>query len=272
MADSIDNQNTNDGRGASQRRAQTNKDTQEPQAALPIAQPDQQARNPTPPLSQRRRRKCRCNIGTIIELFVGCALIGVGCLQYTDYSRQAGIMGTQTGISVATNRAFVVPTGLKWDSVVDKNTGNVTWNIYAMWQNSGNTPTHNLHTKVVRAFAVAIQNFDDPLWSNFDIVPEEIDKSIAGFLGPKASMDGGPLDISGTDLLNVQTRNTPLVIGGIARYESTLRGDVKHVTKFCFFVVNVRGNPLIADTNLTSGIRLCKASNCADDECEAQPR
>jgi len=92
MADSVDNQDTDDGRGTGESRAQGNKDAQEPHAALPIVQPDQQARNPARPPSQHRRKKCRCNIGTIIEFFVGCALIGVGLLQYAVYTRQAGIM------------------------------------------------------------------------------------------------------------------------------------------------------------------------------------
>jgi hypothetical protein len=91
MADSVDDQNA-DGRGASDGRAQSNTDTQEPQTRLPVTPPDQQASNPTQPPTRRRSSKCRCNVGTIIEFFVGCALIGVGYLQYSVYTRQANIM------------------------------------------------------------------------------------------------------------------------------------------------------------------------------------
>jgi hypothetical protein len=172
---------------------------------------------------------------------------------------------------ISVQRAFVVPAGLKWDPIGDAQIKKVKWNIYATWQNSGNTPTRNLRTLVVKAFSIGILNFDDPLGSNFDIPEDASDKVIPSFLGPKATMDGGPVEIGGEDLARVQQNGVPLVIGGVARYDGILWGDKPHVTKFCFFVTEVRGDPLRLDY-LTTASRICKTNNCADDECDTQRR
>jgi hypothetical protein len=166
----------------------------------------------------------------------------------------------------SSQRAFVVPEGLKWFPTTEKS-GKVTWHFYATWRNSGNTPTRNLRAYIVKAFSIGIVDINDPLGPQFGMTEEQTKLAVPNFLGPKAAMDSGPVSIDADDLLRVQQNAVPFVIGGVATYESVFPEDRPHITKSSWQIVTVIGNPKSGEEGIHIGTRTTRTNNCADEEC-----
>lgn len=110
MSYPIGNENRNDGSAANdEKRSATNNES------LPAASSSESHQSETVPTAKQNKSNsfyASCTfkvIGKGIELFVGLALVGVGYLQFTVYTRQAGIMETQTKLSEADERPWVKP-------------------------------------------------------------------------------------------------------------------------------------------------------------------
>lgn len=168
---------------------------------------------------------------------------------------------------ITAQRPFVVPGPLTWRPVSDAK-GGIVWQFYGAWENRGNTPTKNFKSYFVKAFGIRISDVGDPFGGNLGMTEEDKRRSTPNYIAPMGNIGMGPVSVAGADLAAVQKREAPLAFGGVATYESNLPGDRPHITKFCRFVTEIEGNPLMADHNLVIGFSSCRTNNCVDDDCE----
>jgi hypothetical protein len=188
MSQSIDAQNTDAGGGGSIDQGNKNEGIQN-QATASV--PCQDQRHGKPCNSHCRSNKNTFDIVTkvieiLVGIFVGGALICVGYLQYSVYSRQAGIMETQTEISVAINRAFVNFDSFDFASVDTGPSG--PGKVIGIWfnaVNNGNVSTKNFKSLVscVSVPAVKTEPFELFKWNESDAIPDA--------LGPKQKRNVG---------------------------------------------------------------------------------
>jgi hypothetical protein len=161
------------------------------------------------------------------------------------------------------NRAYLHMTGFRWTSH-PQGGGKYMWRIRPRWTNAGNTPTKNL-----RAF-IEFELRDTEL-------PEDFPFNHGEFLhpqtiGPKGNSDAGYFDILGEDLADVQRRRKYFYYWGGARYFDIFPGTPERVTKFCYVVVSVTGNPLKEWHKIDNPLEIVFAvyprHNCADEDCD----
>jgi hypothetical protein len=183
------------------------------------------------------------------------ALTFVGYFQWNWMKK--GISDT-----VAFNRAFVFLKSINYTSHVDNSINKVFWALSPIWENNGNTPTKNLRLN---------SNFfysDSPLQANFLFPPKG--ESIPTMLGPHAIVGGDKIYILGDALVEVQNGSKFLYIWGSAIYQDVFAGTAQHITKFCFEIKNITGDPTqpySVQNPLGIDFSHYKKNNCRDEEC-----
>lgn len=156
----ISSQNSDERSGGDGDHANGNENIKQPPAA-PIVQPPQHRFESKRCSGDCCRKKCSFDIGKAIELFIGLALVLVGFLQYRVYTRQAGIMDTQTRISgeqvaltKSIQRGFITVSELKQDQPINLSDPASPSRFTAIVKNSGTTPA-------IDATIIAVQPRDE---------------------------------------------------------------------------------------------------------------
>jgi hypothetical protein len=175
---------------------------------------------------------------------------------------------------IADKRAFVFASGVQGFYEPDVATGHFNWRVAPHWKNGGDTHTRNL------------QFYSDGFLTNV-LIPSTFDfhqitgmPPGTGMLGPEMSATAGMAPQPGTpaltpqDILDIQSGRKYFYLWGWARYNDTLPGTSRYITRYCWRILST-GNPLtfnpLVDPNGVRFINIYEANgNCADDECRTQ--
>jgi hypothetical protein len=196
----------------------------------------------------------------LVLIGLGGVLAALGTL--SAIKRQADLMESSL---VSVQRAFVFAKNIEiGPRVVDAGTNQTTeWHFGIQWENSGMTPTKGLEIHV---------NF----WSQPTPLPTgypfpNLETTIIPFvLGPKGTTGTGPLRIPVQCLLRIQHGTQHAYLYGSATYRDIFKNTPKHVTKFCWTITGVSGNPASPTDNVMFQWAAHNEHNCADDECHGQ--
>jgi hypothetical protein len=192
---------------------------------------------------------------TLIEIFVGLALIGVGYLQYTVYMRQAGIMEKQTAITIATNRAVV-----NFHAMGDiQGPGTDEYNFKI--GNDGNATTKNLTIAV------------DCVWSDvkdepFELLETSVNNAVPDLIAPKQEVQisashPGDCRLDALRLVQIITRTKHLYFLGNVHYRDEIAPEILRTTQIAKeLVINNPGDSKPTTSSVSRG-----RHNCADNDC-----
>jgi hypothetical protein len=234
-----------------------------------------------------------------IEILLTLALVGIACLQYVVYRRQAGIMQTQAdiadrqnSITEATQRAFV---GIsRVDVVKPKNLydSHAQWKITPVIENSGATPAIDVSLGFidpdieVLATPTGMDFTEYQKMSEIIGAPRDPDELIDqplplgngptfwarllshGTIGPKSPLitSGLGIEINYSRLGDPDARTGRFLYGSI-RYFDTFDPVKRHITKFCFSMTSLEASPRTDEG--PEPPFLCTHWNCTDDYCKA---
>jgi hypothetical protein len=144
-----------------------------------------------------------------------------------------------------------------------------TWKFTVPMENSGVTPTR-------RMIAHADQ------WNNHDRLPDDFTYPDTGNLapqliplGPKGKTGLGPISITPDVIEALESVPTGgswhLYFYGWAKYRDVFPGTPEHITKFCYEMTQVSGNPYFPKKEeMYSYFSACPHHNCTDEECKAE--
>jgi hypothetical protein len=171
----------------------------------------------------------------------------------------------------AVRRAFVFLKRVDLMSYTNSTTKKVeTWLLEPHWENSGDTPTKNLHLRIVCGFMVGDENtqFD---WNAHEAqFPQSKIGDVRRVLGPHQIDSGGtcswPAGIISELLLLAMPNSTCLELPPTRMYLTGQR-----TTRFCFQGY-IAGTAYDASPGILIGRDLCAGNNnCADEECDREP-
>jgi hypothetical protein len=138
------------------------------------------------------------------------------------------------------------------------------------WQNSGTTPTRDLHMHVSYLATPNIPLPDDfsfpDLWT--EGAPHV---NVLSVIGPKATM-GSPAGPIQTPIIDaVYERRQRLYFWGWAEYKDVFENTPTHITKFCYELIITRKEPA-RPKGFTYTIRLdtWPRHNCYDKDCDQE--
>jgi hypothetical protein len=196
------------------------------------------------------------NLPNIGLLFAGIVGIIVAICTLKAIERQADLMESSL---VAVQRAFVFPKGVESTvHIVDAATNKTTeWHLWIPWENSGLTPTKALEIHVNWL------SQKHPLPKGYDF-PDLDPKNTLYVLGPKATTSCGPLKIPAQDLVGVKKGTHHLYIWGRATYRDVFKQTITHVTKFCWKITDVLGDP--TSDKVVIHFAAHDEHNCADED------
>jgi hypothetical protein len=168
-------------------------------------------------------------------------------------------------------RAFVLYKDLVGYSYLDvtKNGQQVFW-LHPVWENSGNTPTKDLHIYVSEPKPA------QPPYTNLDFSRQSVPVFTPMLIAPHDTVRGSDRQIAVGDLLKLHDAKGVFYVWGWATYRDIFPDTKPHITRFC---VILTGALFDADANsitTTKSVRIinefCPTYNCADEECEQQDR
>jgi hypothetical protein len=207
-----------------------------------------------------------------IEIILTAALVGIAYFQYTVYTRQAGIMDTQTAIlsrqtdiSVASGRAFVNFEDFK---VISIDTGPAgpgkVVGIFFNVVNSGNVPTQGFRSIVLCKQVLPTDATPEP----FDFFKWDESKATSDVIGPKQKGGIGYCNVNSADIPEIQFGRTYMYLLAEVRYKDRIDPTPLHRTRSSqqFFVSHVA----IDDNGLSHFYHSTDSSgrnNCADEDC-----
>lgn len=199
---------------------------------------------------------------------------------YTVYTRWLVVDTEEATYDV--QRAFISVT--KFDIAIRLGADPGTQNQIRYWwftpiiENSGNTPTKNLHYLSIASCAsnplglgprqILACDFthrgepDDPELSVSHAGPQF--RMSNAPLGPHASIPLGGIGVT-DDFIKAIQKGYAWYIYGVIRYNDVFPRSVSHVTKYCY---QIRVD-LSAGGDAVPAYALCNHWNCADDECKA---
>ena len=158
-----------------------------------------------------------------------------------------------------THRAFVNIAELQSQGLIEND--EVVWWIFPTWQNSGDTPTRNLH---VETFCPPVG--EPEVWRENDLTPHRDTKR---GLGAKQIIQGIKCVLTATQILDSQKRGLPIYVTALAVYEDQYSKTPRR-TEFCARVVKIDGDLTDTKSRLKIFYTLCDDHNCTDKECESQ--
>ncbi len=165
-------------------------------------------------------------------------------------------------------RAYVFIKQISYFSHYDPSTKSFWWSVQPIWENSGGTQTRDLFINVNSRVDPS------PLPDNFDFQDGPKNPNIPCVMGPRSTLRGASITITGADLQAVRDRKKHFHIWGWAKYNDIFQGTSAHVTRFCCDI-SFLGDPHahISDKNIVEMIFTnYRKYNCSDDECERQDR
>lgn len=185
-------------------------------------------------------------------------MVAVGALTAGILVSQYLILRTSDETYRITNRPYVF---LQDISIVGDGQ---KWNLIPQWVNGGNITTKDMKMRINLAGLDAAPGVK-PGFSRCDAIPQP---SAPIVLGPKQVSSVTFLTTPSEPFLGFQ-RGTikKLYLWGRATYYDgfTIR---PRITRFCFDIISILGNPTDSNANLRMLHTLCTESNCTDDECD----
>jgi hypothetical protein len=164
------------------------------------------------------------------------------------------------GALVSVQRAFVFVKDFDVSRKSDNNgqlTGGLRFAFH--WENGGATPTNNMTSLISYKWYLKTPPLD--FWHS------EYGRSQGLFVGPKSVTRSVPIDVPYQDIQHVHDRKGHSYFWGWAKYRDTFSGTPEHITRFCYELTEVNGDPL-TNPNLNIQTASCERGNCADEECK----
>jgi hypothetical protein len=149
--------------------------------------------------------------------------------------------------------------------VPDPKTLKITlWEFSVPFENSGDTPTRgaSIHTEIYPSRRSLPDDF------GFRDATKVTRQLIV--VGPKAKMGTGHVTATPAKIKAVHDRKGHLYIYGWCRYRDIFQSpkDIPHITKFCYELDSVGGDPFSALGEHNTFWVSCPHHNCTDDECK----
>jgi hypothetical protein len=185
----------------------------------------------------------------------------------TEAGRAADIAAEQVAITrsgvATTERAYVFCESITHVSTAKFGTEEVVkWVFFAVWKNSGKTPTRRGLSVVNKWHAVnkgdLPNRFDFPDYAS----PERI------IIGPNATMHSSAFEFTVEELDQIRSGFAKCYIWGWIDYNDVFEGTERHRSEFCFEIV-VTGNPIYRAGGFLYPRR--GPFNGFDDECMRKP-
>jgi len=171
--------------------------------------------------------------------------------------------------SVHQLRAYVFVKEVKFLSHLDLETRKIFWSLKPVWENSGSTFTKDLFLNVNWYIETG------PLPEDFKFPPGGTNYDIRSLMGPRSTVGGAEIHVTGAVLAEVQQGKKHFYMWGWAKYNDLFEGTPDRVTKFCYHV-QFRGDPARAfDSKMNPAefiFNHYRKHNCADDECAREER
>jgi hypothetical protein len=184
------------------------------------------------------------------------ALVVVAVLQFCS-------MNSADQANRDVQRAFVYPKTVELSTPEFKTTENVVWRFTVIWENSGNTPTRDLH--IYSEYDGLSKAQQHPSFPDFSDM-----RSSPTFLAPKATTRTQPLPIDAAKLLDIQQGKLHLYIFALATYRDIFAGSPPRVTRGCWELSDIPVDVTKPRPNarVAALMTQCPVHNCTDDECK----
>jgi hypothetical protein len=167
-----------------------------------------------------------------------------------------------------TERAFVFMKYMDASPIFAPNDIIVGWDFHVVWENSGSTPTQ---------FMVSRKNWT--IWDEGNI-PDDFDfpdlsktPSSKSYMGPKAIIDAGALQVSNELLDKVANGPARMLIWGWAEYNDVFSPNVRRRSEFCT-EVGINGSLKFPPSDKVKPpfvFQVYKQHNGTGDECYRKP-
>jgi hypothetical protein len=164
------------------------------------------------------------------------------------------------------NRAYVFISDVRLAPVNDG--GKLMWAVIPVWENGGNTSTRDLKTYI--NFAGILEKDLPAFFSRCDF---ENSSPIPGMvLGPKQASTASYMEKPPEVFSQFQNHGMKkLYLWGYAKYREQFSNE-ERITRFCFDVQRIVGKPEDGASALKILYAMCRAGNCADDQCYAEDK
>jgi hypothetical protein len=140
--------------------------------------------------------------------------------------------------------------------------GALSWQFVAYWENAGITGA--------RAAQSDVHYWTGPVTPGFsrmkpnDFLSEQFD------LGPRETINRPYFSIPAEAMAAAKETPDYLIIWGGAIYHEARPGGGPHMTRFCYVVTGVGGDPANPAVPLDVRTNWCREGNCTDDDCLTQ--
>jgi hypothetical protein len=224
---------------------------------------------PEPPKHERQAEKKkdrRPQWGILVVNFLTLtAVIVYACITYGQWRAMLDSNKINRDSFQTVQRAFVFVRVIEAQRIGDEA------NFMITWENSGTTPTKDLHVHV------SYMPLTTPLPDNFPFpdlwTPGTPHVTVNAVIGPKATtgITVGPVPISTVSQIFEHKKH--LYLWGWAEYHDVFDGTPMHITRFCVEVVVVSRTPIPGQPNQFQFLLrpdTWPKNNCYDKECEKQ--
>jgi len=126
----------------------------------------------------------------------------------------------------------------------------IAWDFIFKWENSGNTPAKNMVSYVT--FVVR----KDPLPEDFKFSDSGGKKYTPIDLGPHAIITTAPLSVSIDNITAVRDHSMHLYFYGWVKYRDILKNTPDHITRFCYEVMEIYGDPTDPNTKAEAALNV----------------
>jgi hypothetical protein len=213
-----------------------------------------------------------------LRIYSAATLVILAVMVFQAYASWQSVIGVQRAFVRFKEFKFTLDRIVVTEAAGQKN----MWLLGLIWQNDGNTPTRNLRIFTAapviqelpkKPFTVKNGGYID--WPflepkiKFDEPSEKV-RWMPGVLGPKESSEfgGTHVDEAFIDAVENINENKIVFIWGVARYSDVFSFTAPHITRFCYRILRINGDPHIRSADLrVSRADQCDVGNCTDDEC-----
>lgn len=187
-------------------------------------------------------------------------LVAVGVLTAVALILQYFILRTSDETYRITNRPYVFLQDISLAGDGKK------WDFIPQWVNGGNITTKDMKMRINFVGLDAAPGVN-PGFSRCDVISQPSSPIV---LGPKQVSSVTFFSAPGETLLAFQKGTTKkLYLWGRATYNDGFTSK-QRITRFCFDIDNILGNPTDSNANLRVLHTLCAEGNCTDDECDKE--
>jgi hypothetical protein len=213
--------------------------------------------------SGRRRRDAfeHVTLGTAIAgVIVLCVYTGLTYCAVKEGTRAANESAANNEINRRAQRAFIF---INRATLIPFMEGDVAWWAFIpIWENSGNTPPVDGH--------MYVNHFPAPQALRPGFSKCQIGDGVEPLISiaPHGTTNVSTFNIRSSALTLFKNGNRKkFYIWGWFTYKDAIAGE-SHMTRFCWDVQRVIGNPVDITTSVDLPHALCDEGNCFDDDCK----